>query len=581
MRRFLSVVTLSLALTFSARALAIEPPRVDQPAQVSARLKKDGAVVLSFLGASSTEPDNSPVYASFFQARGMASERVEVVRGASASKQLEALEETAARVKGTLWVVMTGVGWSEDGARYLGASAGDADRLALAQVVDLLGSVRAKRVFLIVDAGFPALPKVAGAATPGVTLKPWPTSKKVVVWAATTGSEPAALYPAAGRSLFGYFSLGALQGWADGEFGSADGTVTLEEAQTFVARLVKQVGGGAQRPTSEPRVTATSTPLFSGGFAVAPKANDYVELARAARAARIKSAEDAVKNEAASAWLALQPTLPAKPTPQATKDLEAYVAKWDAASIVVDATTLGVAVPEVGEARAKLDAWARLAQKGKRKRGQKRTRGAAAAPPAPPSACQDLVKLEPRAITGELTEVERACVEGRIAAEKKQTTRDKLSRVLLIDADARGDTARWKDLAARHLDSIDRSDPDLCFRYALVLSRGSLDDAEDVVRWVDVALENKHDWEGPKYMARVYGLLQLKAEMSARLWAEAEADFLDERSDANSAEAELARGGAKTAAREWLDQARATDQSTDRARVLCEAAAGTSEACPR
>ena len=306
-----------------------------------------------------------------------------------------------------------------------------------------------------------------------------------------------------------------------------------------------------------------------------------MELARAARAARVKLAEDAVKNEAASAWLALQPTLPAKPTPQATKDLEAYVARWDAASVVVDSTTLGVAIPEVGEARAKLDAWARLAQKGKRKRGQKRTRGAAAAPPAPPSACQDLVKLEPRAITGELSEVERACVEGRITAEKKQTTRDKLSRVLLIDADARGDTARWKDLAARHLDSIDRSDPDLCFRYALVLSRGSLDDAEDVVRWVDVALENKHQWEGPKHMARVYGLLQLKAEMSARLWAEAEADFLDERSDANSAEAELARGAAKTSAREWLDQARATEQSVDRARVLCEAAAGTPEACPR
>lgn len=574
MRRFLSVLALTLVVTWSPRVVALDPPRVDQPAQVSMRLKKDGAVVLSL----HTEPalDNSAVFVDFFRKRGIPPERTKQVRGVGAAEVDEALDEVTGRVKNTLWVVLSGEGWSDAGARYLGPTVGASDRIGMAELFARLERARARRVIVVVDAGFPSL------GPNSVTLGPWPTSKKVVVWAATSGIEPAASYPAAGRSLFGYWTLGALQGWADGEFGRPDDTVTLEESQAFVARLVKQVGGGAQRPTRENRVTESSTPLFSGGFAAPPKSNDYVELARAARGARVRLAEDALKNESGSAWLALQATLPVKPTPEATKSVEAYVARWDAASIVVDGTTLGVAIPEVGEARAKLDAWARLAQKGKRKRGQKRSRGAAAVlPAAPPSACQDLVKIEPRAITGELSEVERACIEGRIVAEKKQTTRDKLSRVLLIDADARGDSARWKQLATRHLDGIDRSDPDLCFRYALALSRGSLDDAEDVVRWVDVALENKHAWEGPKHMARVYGLLQLKAEMSARLWAEAEADFLEERSDANSAEAEFARGTAKTSAREWLDQARATEQSTDRARVLCEAAAGTQEACPR
>jgi hypothetical protein len=189
------------------------------------------------------------------------------------------------------------------------------------------------------------------------------------------------------------------------------------------------------------------------------------------------------------------------------------------------------------------------------------------------------VKLEPAAISGELGPDQVACVEARIGTEKLQTARDKLSRLLLVNADSKGDQAEWMRLAARHLEQIDRSDPDLCFRYALLLSRGDIDDAEEVLHWTGYALDNKHLWEGPTYVSRVYNLLRLRAETAARLWHDAEDDFLKDRSDENADLAEKWRGQAKDYAREWLDYARTSAQPTDRAQVLCESAAGTAAFC--
>jgi hypothetical protein len=42
-----------------------------------------------------------------------------------------------------------------------------------------------------------------------------------------------------------------------------------------------------------------------------------------------------------------------------------------------------------------------------------------------------------------------------------------------LDAEARGDKAEWQRLMKRHLEDIDRSDPNLCLKYAMFLSRGA------------------------------------------------------------------------------------------------------------
>ena len=221
---------------------------------------------------------------------------------------------------------------------------------------------------------------------------------------------------------------------------------------------------------------------------------------------------------------------------------------------------------------------AKAAKKGKKK---KRTsaRGNTTPPPAPTGPCADLVALEPKAITGELTPELTSCLETRITQETSLSTKDKISRMLLVDADAKGDVATWTKLAARHLEDFDRSDPDLCFKFALVLSRGDIEDAELVLKWSDYALENKHVWEGPTYMSRVYNLLRLKAETATRLWHDAEEDFMEERTDENGAEADRYRGLAKDLSREWLDYARTSAQPEERAHALCESAAGNTAFC--
>jgi hypothetical protein len=151
--------------------------------------------------------------------------------------------------------------------------------------------------------------------------------------------------------------------------------------------------------------------------------------------------------------------------------------------------------------------------------------------------------------------------------------------MLLVNADARGAVEEWTRLAARHLEDFDRSDPDLCFKFALVLSRGDLEDAELVLRWADYALENKHMWEGPTYMSRVYNLLRLKAETATRLWHDAEDDFIADRTEENELAAERYRGLAKDSSREWLDYARSSAQPFERAFVLCESASGNAAFC--
>jgi hypothetical protein len=80
-------------------------------------------------------------------------------------------------------------------------------------------------------------------------------------------------------------------------------------------------------------------------------------------------------------------------------------------------------------------------------------------------------------------------------------------------------------------------------------------------------------------MSRVYNLYRLRAEVATRLWIDSEADYQEERSDENSATAEEYRGLAKNTAREWLDYAKLSQQSPDRALALCQAAAGSPTFC--
>ena len=193
--------------------------------------------------------------------------------------------------------------------------------------------------------------------------------------------------------------------------------------------------------------------------------------------------------------------------------------------------------------------------------------------------CDDLLALEGLGLLGQITPGQVRCLEIRINAERLQTTKDKLSRLLLVNAEASSNMEEWARLAARHLQDIDRSDPDLCFKYAIFLHRTSKERGEDTILWADYALENKGIWGSEVYAKKVNGLLRLRAEAAHRLWLAAESDYRSESNQENEEMASEYRGLAKDYSREWMDYARASGQKTDAAYKLCVAAAGTHDFC--
>ncbi len=204
---------------------------------------------------------------------------------------------------------------------------------------------------------------------------------------------------------------------------------------------------------------------------------------------------------------------------------------------------------------------------------------AAAVASASASGCDDLVKLEPAAMMGQLNVGQSKCLDGRIGSEPAQTMKDKVSRLLIANADAKGDKSEWERLLKRHLEDIDRSDPDMCFRYALQLSRGGAGRAMAVIKWADYALENKSKWSGSNYKTRVANLHKLRSEAMNKLWQEAETTYTTNRTDENEQRAARYRGQAKDMSKEWLDYARSSQQDTKAALALCVSAAGNRAFC--
>jgi hypothetical protein len=201
------------------------------------------------------------------------------------------------------------------------------------------------------------------------------------------------------------------------------------------------------------------------------------------------------------------------------------------------------------------------------------------APPGLPSTCKNLLALEPFALMGQLSPTLRECLETRLASADQQTVQNKISRVLMMDAEARRDHERMAMLLGRHLKDFDRSDPDLCFKYALVLSKKGIERSKEVIHWADYALENKQEWTRSTYKRRLFDLFKLRAETANKLWTHWDANYVKDRSGASQGQAESWRNTTKQYSREWLDYAKASKQRVKRARNLCITAAGTADFC--
>ena len=201
-------------------------------------------------------------------------------------------------------------------------------------------------------------------------------------------------------------------------------------------------------------------------------------------------------------------------------------------------------------------------------------------PPPPPVAvavvasedvdCTDTLKFETAAQMGMLPRPVIDCIEGQLSNAARQTDKSRYSIVLITAAE--DEPREWERLVKRHLTEIDRSDPEMAYAYARFLSRKGVGRAGQVIRWSDVALENKHVWEGESFRNSVDKLLDLKAQAANKLWVAA--------AEGGSADTEAARDRAKVFAREWYEFAKLTGKdSMRRALDLCMSTAGTRDYC--
>ena len=573
------------------------PPNVDTPLKGAGAVRRDAAVVVSVQDYSllpdleGATADADAVAAWLTTTRGL--NRVGRIVDPDRAQFRKGISEATGNVRGggRLWVYFVGHGIQGEGGKRLlltrETAPDDVQGVYLDDVVASALTGRAKQVLVLLDASFGGIGR--GGEPLGLPESPkvgWPvpSSSKVSIWSATTGAEPTATYPATGHGLFTWLTLGALRGWADGSNGGrANGEVTLEEAQAFVAKQARLLGGKTWNPLQEARVEVIKWSLNRGKLEDGPSREDWATLAQEEKSRRVTEAAHRLQADATGEWMEIGLST-AVSSPVGIEKLNGFIAKYELSVVEVDGVDVPVHVAEVVDARARLDGFTRDLRKknGKKKpkRGTKRPRVTSVAKVSATASCDNLVTLEPFAMLGTLTQEQIGCLEQKIVASGKQTDRDKVSRVLLANAEGRGIAEDWLRLASRHLDEIDRSDPDLCFRYALTLSRqGTLDDADEVLRWTDYALENKSAWEGPTFIARVYNLHRLRAETATRLWIDSEEDLLGERTEENLAEAEEARGLAKNSSREWLDYATIAAQPVGRAHQLCEASAGSPTFC--
>lgn len=171
------------------------------------------------------------------------------------------------------------------------------------------------------------------------------------------------------------------------------------------------------------------------------------------------------------------------------------------------------------------------------------------------------------------------CLERRYNHADTNTDREKVSLVLMANAYGAGDDGEWERLVLRHLDEVSQGNPDLCYKYALWLSGQGPSRASEVVRWSELALENKFFWRGELFTTRVYTLHKLRATAAMDLWNAAESAYAKDPSDALQARAESTRSTTKTFAREWYDYAVPAGKDASMALELCRSAATDPKYC--
>lgn len=397
---------LSLSLTASAYA-AEDWPDIDEPLKTGAQATADAAVVIGvedypFLtDVPYASRDAAAFYDFLVYTRGVPSDRVQALYGASAKAIREAVSEAAAEVEsgGVLWVYYAGHGGGDpdSGERLLvGDTAKPAEAefaagaIAVSEVRRLATAGRSE-VMLVVDACYNGLGRDSKQygdtrfAVPSYDLE---STARITEWTAAAPTELASPLHEVQHGAFTYFVLGALRGWADGELdGERDGAVTPEEARLYVERSLRTVGHRNQHPEmviSQGLIALSQgdqpapdlrglthsgaaagvvgislgddtdlAGLAAEAQAAAERAAALEEQLHAERESRFDAAVAVVQVQASEDWGGIQKIVEAG-LPEARGMVEKFLQKYGAAAVTLDDEVRPIAVAELEEARVAL-----------------------------------------------------------------------------------------------------------------------------------------------------------------------------------------------------------------------------------
>ncbi len=598
-------------------------PSTDKAIETGAKIRNDAALIVGnqtyadMSDAPYARNDAASVYEHLRYTRGLGSYRLRTLNDATVKEIERGVRRVRGRVRrnGTLWIYFAGhLATGPDGNRYLLGTNQPAEEgliaergYALDDLVANLAKGRQREAIVMLDGSFGRQGRdgsylVIGRDPLEVPAFSGSEHEGVTIWAATTGDQVAGVYDPVRHGLFTWTMLGALRGWADGVSGEMpDGMVTLGEAQTYVSDVFRHLGR-LQVPSVDRREEVEGWVMGEfEAMETGPPPIMLDEFARRERAQLLARTLLEADERALMDWKRIQ-SLVEQGKPEGKQALEAYVRDWEWPVLSIQWVQY---VPYVREAERQLGHWdemmaaldaQRKAAEAAAAQGSDTSEPADTAEPqdsgepadtgdptvatAPlDDSCDELIKLQDQALVGALRGGQIACLEQRIVEDKLMTDKEKVSRVLLVDAEVKKDLARWEQLMSRHLQDIDQSDPDLCFKYTIYLSRKGMENAENVIIWGTRALERKDNWSGRLYEKKVYALHQLRAEAGMHMWQQAEQRYLQARSLKAEDATDIARGKAKEYARAWLDYARASDQETEVPLKLCLSAAGAMDYC--
>ncbi len=193
--------------------------------------------------------------------------------------------------------------------------------------------------------------------------------------------------------------------------------------------------------------------------------------------------------------------------------------------------------------------------------------------------CGDPAELDEAARKGALSNADIACLNEAYGLSTSRLAWERVSVMLLSNAYAARDTASQATLLARHLGEIDSENPEMAYRYALLLMQRGPERAADVVRWSNVALINRAAWTGETYQQRVYALYKLRAAASLTVLKDAERAQSEGYGDELERAVVRAREDTKRYSREWYVYARDTGQDVQAALDLCLIASQSASWC--